>query len=215
MNQCGLCGRDLQDGYLCPGCTLGTAQRLDRMPALWRALESFLFPGGGQSPQYGRTRRVEAPMPVNESVLSLRATGGIVSVLESWRSAMQQDRGWGEPAVEATAGLERRIFLAARGLSQNLEWIQSSWPAAGAFAEELRDVERGVLSIVDPEDPSKRGRRLGACPAVYEDGVQCGSVLRHYPGERSVACRWCGCEYPSDTWLALKTLIDHDLEEAS
>jgi hypothetical protein len=187
----------LEHGYLCPGCTLGTAQRLDRMPKLYEALAGFLHPGG-RRPELGRSRPAEAPLPIAEPAFNLRGPGGIVGVLEDWRSAMQADRGWGEPAIAGT--VERRLFQAARGLSQNLEWIGASWPMAGAFAEEIRSLERDVLSIVDPPEPSLR---LGNCPAVFEDGVVCGAVLRVPVGTAKVECQWCRTAYPPETWLHL------------
>ncbi|MGC9538529.1 hypothetical protein [Streptomyces sp. UG1] len=197
---CGLCERDLEHGYLCPGCTLGTARRLDRMPRLYEALAAFLHPSG-RRPELGRSRPAEAPLPLAEPAFNLRGPGGIVGVLEDWRSAMQADRGWGQPA---TAGdVERRITVAARALSINLEWISAEWPMAGAFAEEIRGLERDVASIVNPAEPTLR---LGTCPAEFEDGQVCGAVLRVPAGTAEVVCRWCGCEYPPDTWLALRSL---------
>lgn len=197
---CGLCEQQLEHGYLCPGCTLGTARRLDRMPRLYEALAGFLHPGG-RRPELGRSRPAEAPLPIAEPAFNLRGPGGIVGVLEDWRSAMQADRGWGEPATAGT--IDRRIAVAARALEHNLEWIAASWPMAGAFAEEIRDLERDVVSIVNPPTPSMR---IGNCPAVYEDGVVCGAVLRVPAGTSKVECRWCGTAYPPETWLALRCL---------
>ncbi|MEU5192784.1 hypothetical protein AB0G86_01800 [Streptomyces scabiei] len=197
---CGLCEREIADGYLCPGCTLATARTLDRMPHLYEALAAFLQPSG-RRPEFGRSRPTEAPLPISEPAFNLRGPGGMVGVLEDWRSAMQADRGWGEPAIEGT--VERRIAVAARALSMNLDWVASSWPVAGAFAEEIRGVERDVASIVNPPDPTLR---LGNCPAVYEDGSTCGAVLRVPAGTAEVVCRWCGCDYPPSTWLELRSL---------
>lgn len=204
---CQLCERNQADGYLCPGCTLATARRLDRMPKLYAGLEAFLQ-SGGQRDTGGRSQAVDAPLPAAEPVLSLRGPGGIVGVLEDWRSAMQADRGWSEPD---TAGLiESRIHRAARALSINLDWIAAGWPLAGAFAEEVRDLERDVASIVNPPDPSERSRRLGACPAVDPSGTICGAILRHYLNQPLVTCRWCGCTYPPASWPDLKAFIDQD-----
>jgi hypothetical protein len=205
MNICGLCERDLEHGYLCPGCALATAERLDRMPKLWTALEAFLTPGSGRSPQYGRTRPTEAPLPVVESVLSLRAAGGIAGVLEDWRTLMQEDRGWGAPVIEPNIG--RRVVVAARALSINLDWIAARWPLAGTMAGEVRELERAVLSIVDPEDPEerrKRGTRIGYCVAQFPGGEVCGAVLRSYPGEASLTCQWCRTVYEPKDYLLLK-----------
>ncbi|MFH9404918.1 hypothetical protein ACH4JS_34925 [Streptomyces sp. NPDC017638] len=212
MNTCGLCERQLEHGYLCPGCTLATTERLDRMPRLWAALSAFLAPASG-TPQYGRTTPAEAPLPVRETVLSLRAAGGIAGVLEDWRSAMQADRGWGRPVVPTA--VERRVLVAARALSLNMEWIGGSWPMAGVMATEVRDLERDVLSIVDPEDPderrARRGTHIGYCVAQVEAGdgedpVVCGAALRSYPGQAVVTCQWCGTAYGPADYLRLKRL---------
>lgn len=207
MNDCGLCEREA-DNYLCPGCALATARRLERMPKLYDALAAFLQPGARGSAQYSRTQAVDAPLPVYEPVLNLRGPGGIVGVLEDWRTAMQADRGWSEP--DCTGLMERRVVRAARALAMNLDWIAAEWPAAGAFAEEIRDLERDVASIVNPPEPAERGRRLGSCPAADPSGNICGAVLRHYPGEVAVTCRWCGCVFPPAAWMELKGLMDED-----
>lgn len=208
MNQCGLCEQQLEHGYLCPLCTKNTLVRLECMPELHKGLAAFLAPGRRGGGQASRARRMGPSLPVSEATLDLRAPGGMVGVLEDWRSAMQSDRGWKEPAA---AGLvEQRIVRAARGLAMNMEWIASSWPLAGAFAEEVRDLVRDVRSIIDPRDPRDRGMRMGHCPAAYEDGALCGAVLRLYSDEKAVTCRWCGAVYPSAIWPDLKVLMDQD-----
>lgn len=213
MNVCGLCERELEHGYLCPGCRSATTERLNRMPQLWAALAVFLAPGGGAAPQYGRTRAAEAPLPVREHVLSLRAAGGIAGVLEDWRAAMQADRGWGPPAIPAA--VDRRVAVAARGLAINMDWIAVEWPQAGQFATEIRALERDVLTIVDPEDPDERRRErgtpIGHCVAQVdetspEDPEVCGAVLRAYPGDALLICRWCGTTYGPEQYLLLKAL---------
>ncbi|WP_263170652.1 hypothetical protein [Streptomyces sp. SCSIO ZS0520] len=198
---CGLCEQPLSEGYLCEGCTAASARRLARLPGLYDALAAYLHPSG-RRPELGRTRAAEAPLPVAEAPLSLRGPGGIVGVLEDWRAAMQADRGWGPPAVER-ASVERRVQVAARALGHNLDWIAGQWPAAGQFAAEMRDLERQVLSVVDPPEPTMR---LGTCPAEYEDGTVCGAVLRVPRGTATVECRWCGTPYPESTWLSLAAL---------
>ncbi|MGQ4514246.1 hypothetical protein [Streptomyces sp. DW26H14] len=213
MNQCGLCEADLEHGYLCPGCTLATLERLDRMPRLYEALAAFLHPGG-RRPETGHVRRAEPPLGLNERVFNLRGPGGIVGVLEDWRSAMQADRGWKEPPA---AGLmEGRIKRAARGLALNLEWIASSWPQAGAFALEVRDLERDVASVVNPREAAERPVRLGPCPAELAPGARCGAILAYRRGESAVTCRWCGSEYPAsaEAWAVLKLGMDQAAPEA-
>ncbi|MCP9209308.1 hypothetical protein [Streptomyces cucumeris] len=197
---CQLCERELHGdaaAHLCPGCTRATGERLDRMPKLYAALAAFLAPSG-RRPELGRTQAVDAPLPVAEPVLSLRGPGGIVGVLEDWRSALHADLGWSEPKPRGS--IEDRITAAAAGLHTNVLWIASSWPMAGAFAEELRDLERSVLSVVNPPE---RTRRLGSCIALTADGSPCGAVLRVAHGVTEVRCRWCGTAWPPDTWVTL------------
>ncbi|MFF1685954.1 hypothetical protein [Streptomyces sp. NPDC058254] len=198
---CGLCERDLPDGYLCPGDTLALADRLERLPKVYAALGAFLAPPirqGGERVSSGHT----APaLPVDEAALDLRY-GGIALVLESWRADVQSVRGWGQPAVEGS--VEHRVRVAARSLSMNLEWIAASYPAAGDLAREVREMEGAALSIVGALPD--RGRRIGQCVAIDPSGVICGAVLRHHPGETKLVCPWCTCVYESRDFLMLKTL---------
>ncbi|MFF2651487.1 hypothetical protein [Streptomyces sp. NPDC058045] len=201
MNTCGLCEHHETEGYLCPGCTLATAHRLDSAPRWHEALGAFLQPAPAPLGGAGRGGRAEASLPVTEPVLTLRGPGGIVGVLEDWRAAMQADRGWDTPVITGTIG--RRITTAARALSINLDWITASWPAAGAMAEEIRGLERDVRSIIIPTDPADRPVRTGLCPASTADGTLCGAVLLRYPSTSTITCRWCGATWPPTRLLQL------------
>lgn len=199
MNQCEACGRDLEHGYLCPGDTLATAERLERMPKLYEALAGFLAPGvhgGGERTAKGHAGSV---LPVNEAVLDLRY-GGIALVLESWRADVQWARGWGQPAIEGS--IDRRVLVAARALSMSLEWIAASYPAAGDLAREVREVEGAALSIVGALPD--RGRRIGQCVATVDKvGTVCGATIRHQRGETKLVCPWCECVYEERDFLTL------------
>ncbi|MGI3230589.1 hypothetical protein ACRJ4B_49895 [Streptomyces sp. GTA36] len=212
MNLCGLCGANKVSGYLCPGCALGTTERLDRMPRLYAGLAAFLQPGG-RRPELGRSRPAEAPLSASEPVMNLRGPGGIVGILEDWRSAMQVDRGWGEPLVRGD--IERRIVVAARALSINIEWISEGWEMAGPMAEEVRRLELDVIAIVNPRDPAERPQRLGPCPKVLDAvGTGCGAVLLRRPGQTLVQCSWCGASWLPSRWLALAQ-AQRDAQEAA
>jgi hypothetical protein len=198
---CGLCEHQLEHGYLCPGDTTALAGRLERMPKVYASLAGFLAPAGASPREHVFVSRAEPGLPVTEAVLDLRY-GGIALVLESWRSDVQRARGWGEPAVEGS--VDRRVLVAARALSMNLEWIAASYPAAGELALEVRELEGSALSIIGalPE----RGRRIGQCVAVDLAGVVCGATIRHLPGETKLVCPWCECVYEDRDFLMLKTL---------
>ncbi|MFD9905614.1 hypothetical protein [Streptomyces sp. NPDC059063] len=201
MSTCGLCERDLEHGYLCPGDARALAKRLDSAPRWYEGLAAFLQPAV-TGPAVGSRPRAEAPLPLAEPAFVLRGPGGIVGVLEDWRAAMQADRGWGTPVI--TGDTARRIAVAARALSINLDWITASWPIAGALAEEVRDLERSVRSIVAPTDPAERLVRMGPCPNVVDaqDG-RCGAVLLRRPNEATITCRWCTTTWPPSRLLAL------------
>ncbi|MFJ8154837.1 hypothetical protein [Streptomyces sp. NPDC094468] len=204
---CGLCETQLEHGHLCPGCTLATYTRLDRMRALWEQLAEFLAPGC-TGPQGRRSQAVEAPLPVVEDVLSLRAQGGMVRVLEDWHATMRLDRGWARPLRRRPKGdgVGARVEAAAQALIVNLEWMAAYWPTAGEFALSIRQLEGEVLSIVDPRDPAERGQRHGYCVALDQNGEQCGAALRLYPGETAMTCRWCRYVYQRKDWLRLAAL---------
>jgi hypothetical protein len=201
VNQCGLCERDLEHGYLCPGDVLALAERLERMPKLYEALAGFLDPAARATTEFVSRGHATSRMPVDESVLDLRY-GGIALVLESWRSDVQRVRGWGEPAVEGT--VEGRVARAARWLGMELSWIAAGYPAAGDLAREVRDLESAALSIVGALPD--RGRRIGQCVAVDSSGVLCGAVIWHQRGQTSLVCDWCGCVYEAADFETLARL---------
>lgn len=201
MNQCGLCERALEDGYLCPGDTIALAERLERMPKLYEALAGFLAPAAMPPGDRVASSPTGSRMPVNETALDLRY-GGIALVLESWLSDVQRCRGWGQPALQG--GPEDRVRRAARSLGANLEWIAASYPAAGDLAGEVREMEGAALSIVGAAPD--RGRRIGQCVAVDASGVVCGATIRHQRGQTRLECAWCGCVYEERDFLMLAIL---------
>lgn len=208
MSACLLCETaDAEGGYLCRGCTKTTVVRLECLPVLYNALAAHLQPGTS-GPQGRGATAVHAPMPVAELPLTMRGPGGMVGVVEDWRSLVHQERGMTAP--RPVGSVEGRLHAAVKGLLANMPWVAVSWPLAGAFAEEIRDLVAGATSVIDPRDPGERGTRVGYCPAAFEDGVICGAVLRLLPGERVVRCRWCGVTYPPAMWEGLKILIDGD-----
>lgn len=205
MSDCLLCDKhDDTDGYLCPGCTKATVVRLECLPDLYDGLLPFLTPstavGQGRSGKGG-----PAPLPVVEDVLDLR--GRMVGTLEDWLSAVRQERGMRGPRP---GGVDGRLAAAVSGLLRNMPWIAVSWPQAGTFAEEIRDLAKSVTTIVRPAADQARGTRIGNCPAVDPSGALCGAVLRLAPGEKAVRCEWCGNRYPPIVWPQLKTWMTED-----
>lgn len=214
MNQCGVCERDLEHGYLCPGDTLALAGRLERLPKLFVELGLYLTPGVRPAGERVSSGPAGSRLPLNETVLDLRH-GGIALVLESWRSDIHSVRGWGQPAV--TGGLDYRVMHACRWIGMQLEWIAAAYPGAGDLAQEIRDLEGNALSIVGAKPD--RGRILGQCVAVDTSGVVCGAPIRHKDGETALVCEWCHCVYATEQdWLLLfhyQPVEDAAVREAS
>lgn len=196
---CGLCEDGIESGYLCPRDTGALARRLANLPVAYRALAGFLAPAVRGTGERSAPGGGAPPLPVNEQVLDLRY-GGVAHVVEGWLAAVQEARGWGAPATGGS--IEERVRRAARSLGANVEWIAAQFPGAGDLANEIRELDRSVLSIVGAVED--RGRRVGYCVAVDLSGVVCGATLRHRPGDQRLTCRWCGCVYEARDFMMLR-----------
>ncbi|MGW4300393.1 hypothetical protein ACWEHT_11510 [Streptomyces sp. NPDC004646] len=198
---CTLCKKRLEHGYLCPGCTRDTLTRLHTMTAWWASLEEWLIPGRAGTAQYGgRVRRAEAPLPLAQEALDLRAGGGIAGVLEDWHAAVCDARGI--PLPPRPASMVARVRHAAARLVAHIHFIVL-WEQSAQFAREIRALEVRVLEVTDPGRDEDEPTELGRCVAELQDGTVCGACLYADMG-RPVQCTRCGCAYPPETWLALR-----------
>ncbi|MEU9400580.1 hypothetical protein [Streptomyces sp. NPDC048242] len=198
---CTLCKTRLEHGYLCPDCTRDTLDRLQGMAYRWKSLEEWLIPGRAGTAQYGgRVRRAEAPLPLTQEALDLRAGGGIVGVLEDWHAAVCDARSI--PLPPRPAAIAARVRHAADRLAAHIHFIVL-WEQAGQLAREIRALEARVLEVTDPGRDEDEPTALGRCVAELQDGTVCGARLYADMG-RPVQCTHCGCPYPPETWLALR-----------
>nr|WP_119589725.1 hypothetical protein [Streptomyces scabiei] len=198
---CGLCGDQLEHGHLCHRHALALAGRLERLPALFAELAEHLVPRRAGWGEIVSTKGAAGPRsPLNEDVIDLRQ-GGVVLIVESWRTDVQQVR-WprhSPPPIEG--GLDDRVRIACRWLGMELDWIASHYPAAGDLAREVREMEGGMLAIVG--DPPPRPQYLGTCIAVVDDaGTVCGAGLSRLPGQ-SLRCGRCRTAYRTEQDLLL------------
>lgn len=212
--RCLLCHRAGDGGYLCVGCTKDLVVRLESLPDLHQALAAFLVPSPSPSTG-GRTATLaHAPMPVAELPLTMRGPGGMVGIAEDWYTLVREERSM-SPLTPPVGSVESRLRGAVAGLSANLPWIVVSWPLAGSFAEEIREVVRAAVSVISPPVPADREALMGNCPADIGDDAVCGAVLRLQPGAKVVTCPRCATRYPPATWSGLKILMDADAMAAS
>jgi hypothetical protein len=121
-------------------------------------------------------------MPLNAEVLSLTATGGIVSTLETW---VEDWATYGLGTVGIGGRLQYRVDRAVATLHLNLGRACSTHPALDEFAAEVRRMRRRCEAIITGEkEPIKVPVQ---CP--------CGHIIRvalSTPGEQ---CRGCKTEY--------------------
>jgi hypothetical protein len=201
---CTLCRSPLQHGSLCPACTIDTLEYLGWLPGLWAELEDWLIPGIRGGSQYGgRVRMAEAPMPLDEEALTLRAAGGIVGILEDWHDAICDARGL--PAPARPGSLAHRVEAASRGLTGQIHFI-ALWEQGGQLGREVRQLVARVRRVVEPgyeQDEPKPPTFLGYCIAVDTSGVVCGARI-FADMDKAVQCEWCLCPYPPERWLALR-----------
>ncbi|MFJ4916083.1 hypothetical protein [Streptomyces sp. NPDC088726] len=208
MGTCLLCEtHDSAGGYLCLACTKATVVRLECLPDLYEGLLPFLAPS--MAVAQGRSGKGgPAPLPVHTEILDLRGPGGMVGVVEDHLAAVHQERGMRRLAP--VGSVETRLKSAVAGLLASMPWISVSWPEAGTFAGEIRDLTRSVRSIIAPEPAVDRGERLGNCPAMDSAGVLCGAVLWLPRGGKAVRCEWCDTRYPPYVWGQLKVWMAED-----
>ncbi|WP_233436008.1 hypothetical protein [Streptomyces anulatus] len=213
VDLCLLCDKPDETGsYLCVVCTRATEVRVQSLPALYRGLAPFLAPAGGVA-TVRSGKGGPAPLPVNEDILDLRGPGGIAGIAERWLADVRRDRG--HTVATPSGGVDARLQAAVDGLLANMPWIAVSWPNAGYFAKDIRDLTKSLTSIIAPTPAVSRGQRVGNCPAVDPSGTICGAVLRLAPGEKAIVCPWCTCSYPPYVWAQLKTWVDEDTKAHS
>lgn len=179
------------------------AERLDAnladIPGLYALMGDVLAPGtAGDRTRVSGTRT--APLPVRLEPLSLRARGGIVTVLATWEADWRETRGMA-PAERGTS--ERDLAAIVMWLRAHLPWAVEYHAGIREFADEVRDVVRECHAAAGLL-PSMM--RIGCCPALVE-GETCGTVLRVDPQAEEIRCRKCRNCWPKDRWMLLgKTL---------
>ncbi|CAG6392745.1 hypothetical protein NMG29_06515 [Streptomyces cocklensis] len=201
---CEMCDRPAGADYLCARCTADLGLRLGQLPALYAALGSMLAPGRTADGGRGATL-VEAPAPARLDVVDQRAEFG---VLEVWARALAADRAV-PVAVPGADDLGARATAACAALGAAVDWIASSWPAAGDCAGEVRGLFDGARSVVGAGDLPAR---MGRCPRLVH-GAACGAELLLPQGQQVLRCGWCGATYPPGVWAALR-VAQRDLAAA-
>jgi len=167
------------------------------IPGLYVLMGAILTPGTA-SPGTHVSGTKNAPLPVRLEPLSLRARGGIATILAAWETHIRAER-------ELSAGDERGITerdLAAivLFLRAQLAWMTEHYAQVEKFAGDLRDIVhdcRAAAGIL----PNMM--HVGCCPNLLADGDPCGVALYADPYAEQLQCRWCKRTWFRPQWMAL------------
>lgn len=197
MTTCGLCERQLEHGYLCPGCARALAERLEQLPTLYAEVAECLVPRRSGWGDIIATKGAAGPRsPLDEDVLDTVNGVRAAEVIHLWRVDVQRER-WPDHGEPPPA----RLAADCRWLVMEMEWTTEHYPAVGDLAREVRELEKQARSIVG--DPVPRRQRIGTCIAATDsEGGVCGAVLSRLPGEE-LRCRWCGTAYRTQQEILL------------
>lgn len=177
------------------------------IPALYALMGDVLAPGtAGDRTRVSGTRT--APLPVRLEPLSLRARGGIITILATWEVDWRETRGMA-PAERGIG--ERDLAAIVLWLRAHLPWAIEHHLGIREFADEVRDIGRecraaaGLLPHM---------MRIGDCP-VDVDGEACGAALYADPGAEEISCRRCRSSWPRAHWMLLgRTLRGEEIVAA-
>jgi hypothetical protein len=170
---CTICRRptDDRDPIRHQRCADRLRTDLADIPGLYALMGAVLAPGtAGGGAHVSGTRT--APLPVRLEPLSLRARGGIITILATWEADWRETR----EMTAAQRGIrDRDLGAIVLWLRAHLPWAIEHHPAIQEFADEMRDVVRqcraaaGLPSVPgDPRQHSRAGLRNRAvhrwCP---------------------------------------------------
>jgi hypothetical protein len=205
---CTICQRptDDRDPVRHQRCAERLAADLRAIPGHYALMGAVLAPGtAGGGAHVSGTRT--APLPVRLEPLSLRASGGLVTVMATWEVDWRETRGL-TAAVRGTG--ERDLAAIVLWLRAHLPWAIESHPAVDEFATEVRDLLRQCKSAAGL---LPKMMRIGDCPAVAEgEDEPCGTALYADPLGQKVQCRKCGGVWWRGQWMLLGSVI-RELED--
>lgn len=209
MTACTICRRptDDRDPIRHERCAERLRTDLADIPGHYALMGAVLAPGtAGGGAHVSGTRT--APLPVRLEPLSLRARGGMVTMMASWEVDWRETRGL-TPAQRG--GSERDLAAIVLWLRAHLPWAIDEHPAVDEFATELRDILHACRAAAGL---LPRMMRIGDCPALDGEEV-CGAALHADPMAEEIRCRKCRTSWPRSRWMLLgKTLRGEDKTEA-
>lgn len=192
--RCVICGSllyaDELGRFACLLCQKRGMRLVRAMPGYYRQLGALLEPGGSRGE--GRvTGSKSAPLPCSETILNLRARGGLVTILATWEDAVRDELGF--TTATFRGDMEQTLDGVVAFLANNAPWIYARFAAVDDYHQELQQMHGRASVLVTGEKPER--------PVVVQ--CPCGGRLRitlSTPGRR---CQGCGEQYG---WQELRGL---------
>jgi len=209
---CAVCRKPLPHEQLarfaCRFCEEAIDTQLAELPELYGRLEGALVPGSQVGPRVGGSRT--APLPVALLPLSLRAKGGIVTVLQAWQVDWHDRLGWGHPRWRGD--LEEQLGHVVKALRNNLPWACELHPAAAEFATEVRELHSAATRALESHPAANV--RVPCTQTVWDEDAgnerRCDAAIRIDMWADHLDCRACGRRYERDEWHLLRLIDPHE-----
>lgn len=184
----------------CRGCRHRVDCDLGDMPALEADLADTMARMAAALTDVEVRPGGEAPLPYAE--MAADALHSIRAFLVGWCRLLHEERGAALP-IDTIPAMARHLQRWLGELALH--------PAAGEFADELRDVTAaGSVAIDLPRDRTRV--YVGPCPTTCQDGTPCpGEAWAHFPTDPaarpSIRCRACGGQWWSESWSSVGALV--------
>lgn len=182
MTQCRCCQQHSADTrLLCTACTSRLDGQLLELPTLHRDLAHELIP----SPIPGQlvSGSKVPPMPCRADALTLRAAGGIPTVMTAWAELIFDARGFPAPNWL----VEDRVQHACDLIGGQLEWAARWLPGVDQLMVDVDQLHLAATAVLVPPEPTIR---IGRCPVTPVGQPRCtGILVSRGPDVHCPACR--------------------------
>lgn len=207
MTACPLCRRPADKVH--DACREDLDEKIAEMPRLYDLLETVLEPGIALGARVSGTRT--PPLPARLEPLSLRAPGGMITILAAWENDQRRERGFTEAArVVNTTDLKK----ITRFLRTNLDWALANYTQIEGFAEAVHAITANCNAAAGLFSDLMH---IGECPNIGDDGQTCGQALYADPHATPpitlVRCPACRAEWLREQWGILGQILHDNRKE--
>jgi len=204
---CPLCRRTADGVH--DTCREDLDEKIADMPRLYDLLETVLEPGIALGARVSGTRT--PPLPARLEPLSLRAPGGMITILAAWENDWRRERALTEVArVVNTTNLKK----ITKFLRAHLDWAITSYSQIATFTDAIYAITGNCNAAAGLHSDLIH---IGDCPNTGEDGQTCGQALYADPHATPpitlIRCPACHAEWLRDQWGILGQILDDNRKD--